>query len=337
MLFSKTPLGRATFRRVIILGSLFMLIWMPYKAWHEKEELRKEASEVYRVRARVVTPQMLESMAAFTDKAIDSSWTPIAWLSINIILLIIAASLISKPVDSIQVFLREVIHDLRGPIAGLLHNVSFALKGYKGPQVALTEMEGSCKEILGIFDDQAEIIRNYNGILKEPVESVDYTDVIQGLFELFRASADVKGVTLNCHIPSQPVVVTAHRAKLQRMASNLIDNAVKYTDKGSITITLKRSLIRGTKLVVEDTGSGMTRECKKRMFDRFYQGADAKRTPGSGNGLPYVMSVVSLYSGILKFWTKLGKGTRFTIYLPTDMTPRKSLTSRIKSVFVHDN
>ena len=236
-------------------------------------------------------------------------------------MLLLAAASISKPVGTLQSFLREIIHDLRGPVSSFKHNVEYALAGYKEPKTALEEMQESSETLLEMFDMQSEIIRNYNGEVREPLEDVDLSDVIGGLADMFESAAEAKGVKLGCDVPSEPIVVRSHRQKLLRLVSNLVDNAVKYTDKGSISVSLVRKFPGRVKLTVADTGIGMAKDCQKHMFERFYRAERSSSRPGDGNGLAYVDSVVRLYSGTIDCNSALGKGTTITVVLPLDMTP----------------
>ena len=196
------------------------------------------------------------------------------------------------------------------------------LQGYKEPKTALEEMQESSETLLEMFDVQSEIIRNYNGEFKEPFEDVDLSDVVGGLADMFESAAESKGVKLSCDVPSEPIDVRSHRQKLLRLVSNLVDNAVKYTDKGSISVSLERKFPGRVKLTVADTGIGMSKECQKHMFERFYRAERSSSRPGDGNGLAYVDSVVRLYGGSIDCNSALGRGTAITVILPLDMAPR---------------
>ena len=122
-------------------------------------------------------------------------------------------------------------------------------------------------------------------------------------------------------MPPESIVVRSHRQKLLRLVSNLVDNAVKYTDKESIAVSLERKFPGRVKLAVADTGIGMAKDCQKHMFERFYRAERTSSRPGDGNGLAYVDSVVKLYGGTIGCKSALGKGTTITVVLPLDMTP----------------
>ena len=323
MRYSKDPLARAIFRRVVFLGALIMLVWMPYHILYTNEKLAKEAASAYRIKDIADSKDALMQVVI---EARESTQIPTALSVVTIVLLLLAAASISKPVGTLQSFLREIMHDLRGPVASFKHNVEYALAGYKEPKTALEEMHESSETLLEMFDMQSEIIRNYNGEVREPPEDVDLSDVITGLADMFESAAESKGVKLSCDVPLEPIVVRSHRQKLLRLVSNLVDNAVKYTDKGSISVSLVRKFPGRVKLTVADTGIGVSKECQKHIFERFYRAERSSSRPGDGNGLAYVDSVVKLYGGAIDCKSDLGKGTAINVILPLDMTPRFSLS-----------
>ena len=322
MRYSKDPLARAIFRRVVFLGALIMLVWMPYHILYTNEKLAKEAASAYRIKDIADSKDALMQVVI---EARESTQIPTALSVVTIVLLLLAAASISKPVVTLQSFLREIMHDLRGPVASFKHNVEYALAGYKEPKTALEEMQESSETLLEMFDMQSEIIRNYNGEVREPPEDVDLSDVITGLADMFESAAESKGVKLSCDVPLEPIVVRSHRQKLLRLVSNLVDNAVKYTDKGSISVSLVRKFPGRVKLTVADTGIGVSKECQKHIFERFYRAERSSSRPGDGNGLAYVDSVVKLYGGTIDCKSDLSKGTSINVILPLDMAPCFSL------------
>ena len=325
MRYSRDPLARAIFRKVVFLGALIMLVWMPYHIRDTNERLAREADSAYRMKGLADSKEALRQVVA---EAREATRAPTALFAVTIVLLLLAAASISKPVGTLQSFLREIIHDLRGPVASFKHNVEYALAGYKEPKAALEEMQESSETLLEMFDMQSEIIRNYNGEIREPLESVDLSDVVGGLADMFESAAESKGVKLGCSVPPEPIVVRSHRQKLLRLVSNLVDNAVKYTDRGAISVSLERKFPGRVKLTVADTGIGMEKDSQRHMFERFYRAERSSSRPGDGNGLAYVDSVVKLYGGSIDCKSALGKGTTIAVVLPLDMKPRFSLLRR---------
>lgn len=324
MRYSRTPLGRTIYTRVVVLGMLIMLGWLPWHTYRDATRMGREAMSAYRSDA---TDEAKDRLMAVTMESIDSTrFATIAFL-VGVPLLLILAFLVSRPVDAVQMFIRNIIHDLRGPVASLKHNIDFALGGAKSPLAALEDMREAAETILDIYDDNAEVARNYAGVAKEPTSEVDFSEIVDGLAEMFRVSADAKGLKLNCSLPLEPVVVRSHRAKLTRLVSNLIDNAVKYTDKGAISVSLERRF-RSVRLVVADTGIGMTRRTQRLMATNFYRADTSDERPGAGIGIPLVVSTVALYGGSFSCDSAPGKGTTITVTLPLDMTPSRTLLKR---------
>ncbi len=192
---------------------------------------------------------------------------------------------------------------------------------------APTPFEAKAESVLVTYDLNAEIVRNYAGVAKEPTSEMDFSEIVNGLVEMFRVSADAKGLILNCALPLEPVVVRSHRAKLARLVSNLIDNAVKYTDRGALSVTLEPRF-RSVRLIVADTGIGMTRRTQRLMTTNFYRADASDEKPGAGIGIPLVFSTVTLYGGTFDCDSAPGKGTTITVTLPYDMTPKHPLLKR---------
>ena len=120
MRYSNDPLARAIFRRVVILGAVIMLVWMPYHVIDTDKKLAKEADSAYRLKGLAESKDALMQVVLEARK---STWIPTALSAVTIVLLLLAAASISKPVGTLQSFLREVIHDLRGPVSSFKHNV----------------------------------------------------------------------------------------------------------------------------------------------------------------------------------------------------------------------
>ena len=125
-------------------------------------------------------------------------------------------------------------------------------------------------------------------------------------------------VEVKCAVPPQDLFIRAHPTLVAELVGNLLDNAAKYTDKGSVSVSLAA---RGkcAVLTVADTGRGIPKKDLKRIFDRFYRAGNVSGVPGTGLGLATVHEIVTRrYKGRIKVDSALGKGTTFTIALPLD-------------------
>jgi two-component system phosphate regulon sensor histidine kinase PhoR len=148
------------------------------------------------------------------------------------------------------------------------------------------------------------------------LEKIDLKDTVENVFRIFKQKAEKKNIRLILDTPDS-VFFYGDPFKLEQMFVNLIDNAIKYTESGNVTVSLniwdKRVIIN-----VSDTGIGIPERHLDRIFERFYvvDKSRSRRVGGTGLGLSIVKHIVLLHNGKIKVWSKRGKGTTFTITLP---------------------
>ena len=137
--------------------------------------------------------------------------------------------------------------------------------------------------------------------------------------------AEQKGVSLTCK--GYPAVVEGEAARLEQAITNLVENAIKYTDRGSITVTVEANGDEA-RLLVKDTGIGIPEEAAPHLFERFYRvdKARSRGTGGTGLGLAIVEKIIGLHGGYVSVESALGKGSCFTVHLP--LLPTESREDR---------
>ena len=188
-------------------------------------------------------------------------------------------------------------------------------------------IKAKAESVLVTYDLNAEIVRNYAGIDKGEATDVDLTSIVDDYAELFGDEAEAKGVKFVVSRPPDAVIIRAHEDKLRRLVANLMDNAVKYTERGSVSVTLETTKSKFF-LTVADTGVGMTEDEKRLMYNEYYRTKRTKGKPGIGHGLAMIGSIMKFYGSEAKCDSALGKGTTFTVTLPLDLTPRKTAIRR---------
>ena len=154
---------------------------------------------------------------------------------------------------------------------------------------------------------------------REPAfESVNLSEVVEDVTLLFEKKAREKSLRLFKELPHEPLVITGDRLKLEQLLINLMENALRYTDKGHITVAAGRE---GPHifLTVSDTGIGIPRGKQERIFERFYvvDKSRSRRTGGTGLGLSIVKHIALIHGAEVKVRSKEKTGSSFTILFPS--------------------
>ena len=126
--------------------------------------------------------------------------------------------------------------------------------------------------------------------------------------------ADQKQLVIQSNL--QPVHINGVRLELHRVLTNLLGIALKFTDEGAITVGLTQD-DSGVTLTIEDTGSGIYDEELSHLFSRFRQGPHTRQ--GSGLGLYLSQQIVQAHNGTVSVASTVGKGSTFTVWLPTHL------------------
>ncbi len=177
------------------------------------------------------------------------------------------------------------------------------------------------------------------GKMKLNLEKGDVLTLIKGIAASFRPLAEIKNTTIYVDSGMEPLITCFDRDKLEKILSNLLINAVKYTAEGSIKVVVPdqfqmRKNWRYFRIIIEDTGSGIPGDKIKNVFDRFYtdRGKFENKIPaGTGIGLALVKELVELLEGCISVENKEDKGTKFTIELPFDEGYYQSIGVQINS------
>ena len=212
-------------------------------------------------------------------------------------------------------FIGNLSHELKTPLT--------SIKGF----VEVMKEEGKLKYIDIIernIDRMIQIVKDIQMLskleyrkTKAQIESVDALDILKDIEKLFHKKAEEKGLNLLIEVEEKPFYIKVDPYLFEEMLVNLVDNAIRYTDRGSVSVKIYRGK-GGFFVEVKDTGIGIPEKHIDRIFERFYvvDKSRSKRTGGTGLGLSIVKHIVLLHNGKIDVRSVPGEGTTFTIFIP---------------------
>jgi heavy metal sensor kinase len=214
----------------------------------------------------------------------------------------------------------NIAHDLKSPVTRIrgLAEVTLttgrSLAEYRSMAASTVE---ECDRLLGMINTMLEISEFEAGVATLNITNVDISALVEEACDLFRPVAEDKGLVIKTKVPSQ-LLVSADKSKLQRVVTNLLDNAIKYTTSGGVVTVSVDLGEKGAIISFHDTGMGMAADDIPRIFDRFYRADKSRSEPGAGLGLSLVLAIVQAHRGDIQVKSAPGTGSTFTIVLPRE-------------------
>ncbi|MBF2076786.1 MAG: hybrid sensor histidine kinase/response regulator [Synechococcales cyanobacterium C42_A2020_086] len=237
-------------------------------------------------------------------------------------------------------FVSRLTHDLRTPLVAADRMLNLFLQDAFGPTPAdmrepLEVMIRSNKNLLQMVNTILEVYRHDAGSKTLTFAACDLYELIAEVMQELHPLAAEREIALTMDMvgtegnpqpaPNQGLIIWGDRLELRRVFTNLIGNAIKFTDQGSVTIDLRAeanaeapSTTQWVSVTVKDTGAGIPPEDQKSIFERFRQG-DHKRA-GSGLGLYLSRRIVEAHHGTITLQSQVGEGSQFTVRLPRQRT-----------------
>ncbi|MBW7938800.1 MAG: hypothetical protein H3C63_08355, partial [Candidatus Omnitrophica bacterium] len=169
-----------------------------------------------------------------------------------------------------------------------------------------------------LVDDMLDLSRLDAGKIEMDITAVDLEYLINFSLLSFRNEADSKKITLSKEVQGHPQAA-GDNDRLQQVLNNLLSNAIKYTREGGEVVVSAVEAGETVSLSVADTGIGLKPEDLARLFQRFFRvrNEDTRKISGTGLGLSISKSIVDAHGGRLTVTSEYGKGTTFTVILPT--------------------
>ena len=220
-------------------------------------------------------------------------------------------------------FISVVSHELRTPIAiaeGNIGNAEFIVnKGGDAEAIkkALREAHSQVLFLSDMINDLATLSRAERGKLQIELETIDIHEMAKELEGNYRPQAEAKGLEFKLVLDSQLAPLRSSKLYVREILQNFITNAIKYTAQGSVTLQALSSPV-GVYFSVADTGIGISKGDRERVYDKFFRSEDyrTRQANGTGLGLYVTMKLARLIHAELSLESELDKGSTFKAFFP---------------------
>jgi signal transduction histidine kinase/CheY-like chemotaxis protein len=226
-----------------------------------------------------------------------------------------------------SVFLANMSHELRTPLNAIL-GFSHLLRGRGASQQQRHDLDiinRSGEHLLRLIDDVLDVAKLEAGCNELEIAPCDLGGLIKDATDMIRQRASQKGLELRVETPPSDLFIRTDSARLSQVLINLLNNAVKFTESGSVTLRVKATPAndRGVLLTfeVQDTGEGIGAGDQGMIFDPFVQVNAAKRHEGAGLGLAISRQIIALMGGTIRVESSPGRGSLFRMEIKVEQVP----------------
>jgi PAS domain S-box-containing protein len=220
-------------------------------------------------------------------------------------------------------FLATMSHELRTPLNAIIGFTGTLLMRLPGPltvdqEKQLRTVQGSARHLLSLINDLLDLAKIESGKVELESEPIGCHGLIQEIATALRPLAEAKGLRFETRVPPNDVTVCADRRALSQILLNLVNNAIKFTEAGSVTLEIVQGESEGhalTEFFISDTGIGILPENQAKLFQAFTQ-VDAtgkRRHEGTGLGLHLSGKLAELLGGKITVQSEYGRGSTFTL------------------------
>lgn len=248
--------------------------------------------------------------------------------------------------------LLTITHDIKAPaasISGFIDLMKEYVTEAQGME-CLQNIKNSAAHLSRLVASLLDYHQLENGLMKVQPVSFSPTQLVKESVEGMRLRAEEKGLSISYEMTmgmkkeanqekkKDKELFLADAFRIRQILDNLVSNAIKYTDHGSVNIEARVSKIMGKltlTLSVQDTGKGMTDEEKQKVFQAFTRLKSAQGIEGTGLGLSITQELVSLLGGEILLRSTLGKGSSFIVTLPIEPAPKDDSQEDIKQTSDH--
>ena len=253
--------------------------------------------------------------------------------------------------------LLTITHDIKAPAASISGFIDLMKDYVSNPQgiECLQNIKNSAAHLSHLVASLLDYHQLENGLMKVQPTSFSPAQLVAESVEGMRLRAEEKGleISFECKMkgmgtsdssgtsdsPMKKEFFRADAFRIRQILDNLVSNAIKYTDQGSVTIQAQVSKVMGKPMLtlsVKDTGKGMTNEEKQKVFHAFTRLKSAQGIEGTGLGLSITQELVSLLGGEIILHSTQGKGSTFIVTIPVEPAPKEETQNKTQSELADD-
>ncbi len=220
-------------------------------------------------------------------------------------------------------FISIISHELHTPMAVIREGVALVVEGAAGTinerqREILATVKKNTLRLSAVINNLLDVSRLHANKFYLHKSEFDLVELLKQTVDSFKDTVEQKKIMLTFLPAYFPMMVHADKERLNRVINNILDNAIKFTEKGYIKIILEKNKNQ-IKCIIEDTGIGLPQKALTEIFGRFRQFGLRQKSgeKGVGLGLSFVKGIVELHGGNVRVESRQGKGTRFIFTLPT--------------------
>jgi len=240
-------------------------------------------------------------------------------------------------------FLASMSHEIRTPINAIMGFNELLIREIQAPHLVgyLSSIKFSSKTLLSLIDDILDLSKIEAGEFSIKPEMTNLISILEEIKNVFNFKMKQKGLLFEINTPvAFPKLLLIDELRIRQIMLNLVGNAYKFTDKGSISVNCrimkkmvrKRDTYVDLGIEVSDTGIGIPAEHQKRIFEAFKQQdqQDSRKYGGTGLGLAITKSLVEIMDGTITVASTIGKGSTFKVYIPNILIGSRMQTEPVR-------